>query len=50
MNESHKRARLHRKLSVGEFDFYSLVERTDDRAITDLVIPAGTRVRYLEAV
>lgn len=42
------RARLHRKLSIGGFDFYALHSGADGRTITDLVIPAGTRVRRVE--
>lgn len=48
--DERKRARLHRKLSVGGFDFYALSRDADSRAITDLVIPTGTRVRFVEAV
>lgn len=47
--DERKRARLNRKLSVGGYDFYSLNDGNGDRAITDLMIPAGTRIRFIEA-
>jgi len=40
---------LHRKLTVPGFDCYAIFNG-DTRVVTDLMIPAGTRIRYLEAV
>lgn len=41
--------RRYRKLSGGYFDFYALNDGAGDR-VTDLMLPAGTRVRVIEAV
>lgn len=42
-------ARLCRKLSIGGFDFYALSDRSNGRRIMDLMVPAGTKIRFLEA-
>lgn len=43
------RARLHRRLTIGGFDCYSIFDG-NTKVITDLMIPAGTAVRYVEVV
>lgn len=42
-------ARLRRKLTIGGFDFYALSDNSDSHTVTDLMLPAGTTVRYVES-